>query len=160
MLTPHDGSFAVDLVQNLNLSGQMVSSQLQQLAERDPKWARVRHLKPGGGFFGGSSRGESAAQGSNSRLGGRSGIGLGNSKAMTSAMSADVTGRSLGSTASAAVVPWTAVAAIPDAFRRQFDPSSSSTGAATASLVGRDTAPNPYLEGRSLGRGAVYLSLV
>lgn len=47
LITPADGSFAVDLVQNLNLSSQKVPSELQKLAENDPKWARIRHISAG-----------------------------------------------------------------------------------------------------------------
>ena len=49
LLTPKDSSFAVDLVQNLNLSRQGVSAGLLQLAQSDPKWQRVKHIPPGGG---------------------------------------------------------------------------------------------------------------
>ena len=47
LLTPADSSFAVDLVQNLNLSSQKVSTALQALAEKDPKWSRIRHITAG-----------------------------------------------------------------------------------------------------------------
>lgn len=53
LLTPKDSSFAVDLVQNLNLSAQTVSPALMQLAQGDPKWGRVRHIQAGGGYAGG-----------------------------------------------------------------------------------------------------------
>ena len=48
LLTPKDGSFAVDLMQNLNLSMQPVSAQLLQLAQKDAKWGRVKHIAAGG----------------------------------------------------------------------------------------------------------------
>jgi hypothetical protein len=47
LMTPADSSFAVDLVQNLNLSSQFVSKALQDLAEKDPKWGRIRHITAG-----------------------------------------------------------------------------------------------------------------
>ena len=47
LITPADGSFAVDLVQNLNLSSQKVPTALQNLAEKDPKWSRIRHISAG-----------------------------------------------------------------------------------------------------------------
>jgi hypothetical protein len=47
LMTPADSSFAVDLVQNLNLSSQFVSKALQDLAEKDPKWGRIRHIAAG-----------------------------------------------------------------------------------------------------------------
>ena len=47
LMTAADSSFAVDLVQNLNLSSQFVSKALQALAEKDPKWSRIRHITAG-----------------------------------------------------------------------------------------------------------------
>ena len=85
LLTSKDSSFAVDLVQNLNLSRQGVSAGLLQLAQSDPKWQRVKHIPPGGG----GSSGSSSA--------GRGGLGYGDvgiqkgraSTAVTSAMLAN-----------------------------------------------------------------------
>lgn len=47
LMTAADSSFAVDLVQNLNLSSQQVPKKLLELAEKDPKWSRVRHIPQG-----------------------------------------------------------------------------------------------------------------
>lgn len=47
LMTAADSSFAVDLVQNLNLSSQQVPKKLLELAEKDPKWGRVRHIPQG-----------------------------------------------------------------------------------------------------------------
>eukprot|EP01033_Poteriospumella_lacustris_P005919 gene5920-4253_t len=52
LLTPKDSSFAVDLVQNLRLSQQNVTSELLQLAQRDAKWHRIKHFS-GGAHYGG-----------------------------------------------------------------------------------------------------------
>jgi hypothetical protein len=64
----------VDLVQNLNLSRQPVSPALQQLAQADPKWQRVRHIPVGGGFGGGHGGGGMGAVGAGA---GRGGLGFG-----------------------------------------------------------------------------------
>jgi hypothetical protein len=63
----------VDLVQNLNLSRQPVSPALQQLAQVDPKWQRVRHIPVGGGFSGGHGGGGGMGVGD----AGRGGLGFG-----------------------------------------------------------------------------------
>jgi hypothetical protein len=63
----------VDLVQNLNLSRQPVSPALQQLAQADPKWQRVRHIPVGGGFSGGHGGGGGMGVGD----AGRGGLGFG-----------------------------------------------------------------------------------
>lgn len=47
LIGPSDGSFAVDLVQNLNLSSQKVPPELLALAEKDPKWSRIKHISAG-----------------------------------------------------------------------------------------------------------------
>lgn len=79
LLTQKDTSFAVDLVQNLRLSQQPVSSDLLQLAQRDAKWHRIKH-------FSGSS-GHSI--GNRSYPNNRGGLGEGSyQRAMTSAMAA------------------------------------------------------------------------
>lgn len=78
LLTPKDSSFAVDLVQNLRLSQQNVSSELLQLAQRDAKWHRIKHFS-GGAHYGGDRPHHGGSQ--------RGGLGTaGGPIALTSAM--------------------------------------------------------------------------
>ena len=88
----------MDLVQNLNISKQPVSSHLLQLAQGDPKWARVRHISSGGGYGGSGNRSGGGGGGSSSGDG-RGGLGFGlagvsggrASVALTSSMMANST---------------------------------------------------------------------
>ena len=73
LLTAKDSSFAVDLVSNLNLSGQEVPSGLQQLASTDPKWVRLKHNRKhsnqgglGSGYHNKAMTSSMAAENSNS----------------------------------------------------------------------------------------------
>ncbi len=54
LLTSKDSSFAVDLVQNLNISKQTVTPDLQALAQSDPKYNKIKHFSSNLG--GGSSK--------------------------------------------------------------------------------------------------------
>jgi superfamily II DNA/RNA helicase len=73
LLTAKDSAFAVDLVSNLNLSGQEVPSGLQQLASTDPKWVRLKHNRKhsnqgglGSGYHNKAMTSSMAAENSNS----------------------------------------------------------------------------------------------
>ena len=137
LLTPKESSFAVDLVQNLTLSQQSVSPELLRLAQSDPKWAYVKNKK---GFSGGG-------RGAGGFPSGKAGLGaMGSAKAVTSEMlSREGRERGIGSDITG-----------PMAGRSFQSLSASLVGSAgssaEASLPG-EFAANPYIEGRSIGRG-------
>ena len=140
LLTPKDSAFAVDLVQNLTLSQQTVSAELLNLAERDPKWSYVKNLSRKG--FSAGGRGGFPT--------GKAGLGAaGSARAVTSEMlSREGRERGLGSEIS---LPMSAVS-------RSYINSSSSSSSSNQDLnpgnpTAADYAPNPYIEGRSAGRG-------
>jgi hypothetical protein len=206
LLTPKEGSFAVDLVQNLNMSNQMVPAQLLQLAQSDPKWSRVRHItgthtvgprSSSGGVSGGGSSGFASDRGG---LGfGESGIKGGRaSVALTSSMIASSSFHK--NTANAATTtdthnsgnsnhyatqagavappPVPRIPSLPPALAMKFKAASASavpvpvptsTLSSTSLCVPQqqahnvyvpppmsantDFAANPYMAGRSAGRG-------
>mmetsp|Transcript_32379 Transcript_32379/g.44361 ORF Transcript_32379/g.44361 Transcript_32379/m.44361 type:complete len:625 (+) Transcript_32379:410-2284(+) len=133
LLTPKESSFAVDLVQNLTLSQQPVSAELMRLAELDPKWAYVRNRRGGAGGRG--SYGMSSG-------GAKAGLGSANSaRAMTSEMLAKEGQK--GGFGPAMPLPATAVRAF----------GSSNASSVIGSVAAGEYAANPYIEGRSVGRG-------
>ena len=149
LLTNKDSSFAVDLVQNLNLSKQSVSKELQTLAESDSKWARIKHIQfGGGGGMGHNSNNNniSSYSGSNRSKGtGRGGLGFGRTPAvaMTSAMLANQWNRA----GSGAPVK-------NSSFSEPVRPAVAMSASSSISKSSADDfAANPYLEGRSQGRG-------
>jgi ATP-dependent RNA helicase DDX42 len=156
LLTNKDSSFAVDLVQNLNLSKQMVGKELQALAESDSKWARIKHIQFGGGGMGhnssnnnsnssGSGSGSSYSGSNRSKGVGRGGLGFGRTPAvaMTSAMLANQWDRA----GSGAPVK-------SSSFSESVRPAVAMSASSSVSKSSADEfAANPYLEGRSQGRG-------
>lgn len=173
LLTPADSSFAVDLVQNLNLSSQKVSTALQTLAEKDPKWSRIRHITAGTSigasditcFFRnsndfnycvlGGGRGAGGARTAfNSSTAGRGG-GLGYAaggrsvpKAMTSAMLASSSGAGAGSKGAAVQMMFSkAMGASVNT------PAQTVHPVALRGAIPGNTAANPYIEGQGMGRG-------
>ena len=146
LLTPKDSAFAVDLVQNLTLSQQTVSAELLHLAERDPKWSYVKNLpRKGFGAGGGNGRGFSA---------GKAGLGAaGSARAVTSEMlSREGRERGIGSEIS---LPMSAVARSFNAAASYSNSDNSSGGSNSSGNNGTapEYAANPYIEGRSAGRG-------
>lgn len=152
LLTNKDSSFAVDLVQNLNLSKQLVGKELQALAESDSKWGRIKHIQFGGGGGMGHSNNNSSNSsssgysGSNRSKGaGRGGLGFGRTPAvaMTSAMLANQWDRA----GSGAPVK-------SSSFSESVRPAVAMSASSSISKSSADEfAANPYLEGRSQGRG-------
>jgi hypothetical protein len=135
LITAADSNFAVDLVHNLRLSGLPVTSQLQRIAESNSRYGKVN-----------------GRHGNNGPVGARGGLGTGaQSKAMTSAMLA---ANSAG-TASRGGPPLSSFRARVHASATEVPTSDelSAHGTLVADGTNSDSAPNPYLEGRSLGRG-------
>jgi superfamily II DNA/RNA helicase len=148
LITPQDSSFAVDLIQNLNLSSQPVVPELERLASKDPKYAKLRH-------GGGSARGGGA----------RGGLGSGAKplQAFTSSMLASES-RALGQGAeigSSSTMEFGRVMG-----RGRNSNSSEGSGgiggygfgsgpqvSQPPSVTDGNMAANPYIEGHSQGRG-------
>lgn len=89
LLTPKDSSFAVDLVQNLRLSGQPIAEDLIHLAMKDSKWNKIRHFHHQGGLGSGAGRFSSAPR--HQGMGGSLSSFAGVNRAMTSEMMANGT---------------------------------------------------------------------
>ena len=157
LLTSKDSSFAVDLVQNLNLSKQSVGKELQALAESDSKWTRIKHIQLGGGGGGGgrgmghnsNSNSSNGYSGSNRSkgTGGRGGLGFGRTPAvaMTSAMLANQWDHRAG----------TGVPVKSSSSTDSVRPTIAINGSSSSVLKrsADEFTANRYLEGRSQGRG-------
>jgi superfamily II DNA/RNA helicase len=143
---PSDANFAVDLVHNLRLSSLPVNPQLQRLAETCPRYNKVNHM------FGGKKGGSSSFGGAGS-VGSKGGLGsgFGTNRAMTSAMMA-AESRGGGSIVNSSN------------FAAAYNPTASNNNTVNINngyTVDDNNGPdskesmeaNPYIEGRSLGRG-------
>lgn len=164
LVTTQNGSFAVDLVQNLNLSGQQVPPGLQKMAEADPKWGRIKHIRGKGGIGSDSGGGGKSGHGGGMGPGRAGGIGFGGSsapRAMTSAMLSSATGGPspfvpTGVAAKLGFVSGSSNCANISSTSNSSNSSGSNTdqiGTACSTTLIADMAANPYIEGRSMGRG-------
>jgi hypothetical protein len=155
--SPQDNAFSVFLVKLLQDSNQhaSVSPELLTMAKGDPQWARVMSGQGGRGQGG-------RGQGSGGSGLGYTAQGGGHQKAMTSAMLAEMSagGRIGGGgahrTSSVDIGVVRAYEKLVGGHRSSVsDTAGSSTGGGqgVAVAVPGEMAANPYMEGRSMGRG-------